>query len=792
MKKKKMIILLILILIFIVIAPTYASFSYLNEGKLFSFLKTDTLKLHYEELTKKGHGISINDIFPVDSNEQEKENDNYFNFKITGHANEKNTIPVVITAMISDESDSSLGNIIDFYLTEVSKNGGETPTELFKNGLPKYNELSQYSNGPVDRERIIYTDLVETDNYEKMFRLRMWIDEMADISDYFQEGDKYFSITVNVYTDGGIYKTAMPVTSYSINFNNNSGTGTMKTQKLSKNETQKISKNEFVKEGYIFSRWNTEQDASGEDYFDEEEIINLGNTTLYAIWAPEDAVAESNGIYYSSISAALSKTDANLPTQKIYLLKDVKEEFIIDSSKNVTLNCLNHTIENINNTAKNVDITNKGNLNLINCNIKSSALAAAINNEKNANLVVEKTNISAVGDRQAIYNSGGNVEIKNGSNLSSTTSARSTLQNLSGGNAVISGGTIVSSKSSAINNSGTLTIGVDDQEINNDIPIIRGSTSAVSGNAFNFYDGTLMGKNEVLSNNNMVITNNDNISLKHGQQTIDNDNYKIIMATETKKYNISFDANGGTLIETKMTVIAGSSINNLPIPIKEMMSFDGWYTDLEDGIKIDENYIPDKDMNLYAKWEKEKEFQLVFSQDGPCTFNGLKNNITGNECLKYADKKYIDTGIYLFNSENYKNDFELYFEIDEYNPKVQESGSQQTLISAKNEVGEGIIVPGFALRRNGDNLSLAFSFDGNNKVEINRKYDEIKSLKISRINQKLYYSFNDETLKLLGDMSSFENTFDFPVTFGCALDKDKKEIRNVKATLSNMYIKIKK
>lgn len=75
-------------------------------------------------------------------------------------------------------------------------------------------------------------------------------------------------------------------------------------------------------------------------------------------------------------------------------------------------------------------------------------------------------------------------------------------------------------------------------------------------------------------------------------------------------------------------------------------------------------------------------------------------------------------------------------------------------------------------------------------VTINRNYREVQSLKIKRIDGKLYYSFNGGNLTFLLDMNNFDDYFDVPVTFDASLNYNNDPFRFIKATISNMYIKL--
>ena len=193
-----------LALLLITSGVTVAFFTYIKQGSTVNTITSGGITFHYKELKGIGHGISIVDALPTD-NETARTSDKYFDFKITSTTTGGVTIPYVVTARMSSDSDSILGNIVNIYLTEVNGNS-ETPTDLFddvdgesKPIYVKYNSLSNYNN--LANEKIIYTDTVNTSNYEKDFKLRMWIDGGVNLntgdgtSDY---NNKKFSITVNV------------------------------------------------------------------------------------------------------------------------------------------------------------------------------------------------------------------------------------------------------------------------------------------------------------------------------------------------------------------------------------------------------------------------------------------------------------------------------------------------------------------------------------------------------------------------------------------------------------------
>ena len=83
-------------------------------------------------------------------------------------------------------------------------------------------------------------------------------------------------------------------------------------------------------------------------------------------------------------------------------------------------------------------------------------------------------------------------------------------------------------------------------------------------------------------------------------------------------------------------------------------SMNNSFTDLETGEMVDSTYEPTGDMTLYAKWNN---FPYVFRQDGACTFGGSDGTITGADCSDYVGRKYIDTGVNLYNTTNHDKDY---------------------------------------------------------------------------------------------------------------------------------------
>ena len=202
-KKKQIIITLIGIisLIVITVGVTYAFFNYSRTGTTDNVVKTGGITFLYTEVSGVGKGISLTEAYPVADSigKVQVGEGKVFDFKVTSNISMNSSIGYQVTAR--KKTGSTLANsAVKVYLTEV--NG--TEQELL---LSKYSELSQTDKVDISKydERILYEATVpaNTANYEKNFKLRMWISDDTDFTDG-SMNDKTFTLTVNVYADGKV------------------------------------------------------------------------------------------------------------------------------------------------------------------------------------------------------------------------------------------------------------------------------------------------------------------------------------------------------------------------------------------------------------------------------------------------------------------------------------------------------------------------------------------------------------------------------------------------------------
>ncbi|MBR7042287.1 MAG: InlB B-repeat-containing protein, partial [Bacilli bacterium] len=299
-----------------------------------------------------------------------------------------------------------------------------------------------------------------------------------------------------------------------------------------------------TKSEYDFGGWFTNTNYSVEVTVD---TIITGNVTFYALWIPTNAVAEINRSYFTSVQAAVDSEMTGKTTIK--LLKDVSYTTKIDlfdknTTKDIVLDLQGHTITNTSTNA----IRTKATLEIKNGTIIGTSANGTIDIGSGGYLVINSGRIENSGERAAIYNDGGTVEI--GETAYITTNAqwksdnnRGSVQNKSG-TTTITGGTIINTRSSdsyAVSVSvGTLVIGTKNNAYDTENLILQGETGGIYSNVnYSLYDGIIKGKTVAVNDENKIT------SIEDGSFKINDtgDNYNVLYYTlEIPKYKIEFDA----------------------------------------------------------------------------------------------------------------------------------------------------------------------------------------------------------------------------------------------------------
>ena len=362
------------------------------------------------------------------------------------------------------------------------------------------------------------------------------------------------------------------------------------------------------KSGYNFGGWWT---ANYESRVTEETIIT-SDMTLYAKWIPLGKQAEMNNEFYDTIQLALAAATDTKTT--IILLEDVSYTVSVDlfdnnTTKNIVLDLNGHTLTNTSTQA----IKTKTTLEVMNGTVIDTSANGTIDVGTDGHLILHDCRVENTSNRAAIYNDGGLVEI--GDNVYLTSKAqyqsskkRGTLQNVTG-TTVISGKTEIYNTRSADSYAvsviaGSLTIGNKDDEYDKDLIIMQGNVCGIYSDVdYSMYDGIAKGKTNAVNNTSKIA--GIEIGATHVDGT-DGDYKTYYYEINNPYYVINLEANGGTVNPTTLYVDKGQEIGSqLPTPTRGVYTFDGWYTNLTDGILVDEHTIPQGNDTYYAKWHYE-------------------------------------------------------------------------------------------------------------------------------------------------------------------------------------------
>lgn len=382
------------------------------------------------------------------------------------------------------------------------------------------------------------------------------------------------------------------------------------TQEFTYGTPQNIINNTQNIQGKVFGNWNTEEDGSGTEYEEGQEVNNLATVdgtiiNLYAIWY--DGVARIGSTYYSTLQLALSDVPTNSPQTTVELLANVSENLTVAKNQNINLDLRNHTV----NVTADTLLDNYGTVTISNGILDSSSTnTATINNQKNASLTITGGQVimSNPKGKQAIYNNGGTLEIsgsaiiRSESNPEQTSNSRATVQNLNSGTLNITGGTIIASYFQGINNAATMSIGTKDGNVNRTSPVIQGATNGINSSTnFTFYDGIIKAKTAAINNETKVSDIETGYEIAHGEETIDSQLYKTAYLGITN--TVTFNGNGGTSSEASRRVENGNEIGTLPNATRNGYLLIGWFTLAEGGTQIDAQTIVTSDITYFAHWQ---------------------------------------------------------------------------------------------------------------------------------------------------------------------------------------------
>lgn len=217
-QSRMLLVLSLFLLIAVTAGVSYAFFNYVKLGSTENVITTGTITFLYDEKDASGNGIIITDALPTtDANGKVLTgNNNTFDFKVLSTTTGNTNISYEVTAR--KKSDSTVPDTaIKLYLTEVG-NDIETPAPLTlrDTSVARFSELNQTTINVGDGtvEKTIYKGNIpaSSTDYEKNFRLRMWIADDTDYSptqdsegnDIYPMNNKKFTVSVNVYANANV------------------------------------------------------------------------------------------------------------------------------------------------------------------------------------------------------------------------------------------------------------------------------------------------------------------------------------------------------------------------------------------------------------------------------------------------------------------------------------------------------------------------------------------------------------------------------------------------------------
>ena len=106
--------------------------------------------------------------------------------------------------------------------------------------------------------------------------------------------------------------------------------------------------------------------------------------------------------------------------------------------------------------------------------------------------------------------------------------------------------------------------------------------------------------------------------------TVTNGDIIAITASEYSQYikgafNVTFNANGGTVSENSRIVYFGTAIGSLPVPKRDYYTFQGWFTSAEGGKRVTDTTVFSSatDTAIYAQWKLNEVTTWVKASEMP-------------------------------------------------------------------------------------------------------------------------------------------------------------------------------
>ena len=116
-----------------------------------------------------------------------------------------------------------------------------------------------------------------------------------------------------------------------------------------------------------------------------------------------------------------------------------------------------------------------------------------------------------------------------------------------------------------------------------------------------------------------------------------------IGSNSNSKYTVTFNPNGGEVNQVTRKINQGESIGDLPEPVRNDYTFDGWWTSINDGTRVNKNFIPSSDTTIYAHWAYDLDCNNFETDSWDTIVSNIDQNPT---TYPIGCTKEVDLGTY--------------------------------------------------------------------------------------------------------------------------------------------------
>ena len=427
------------------------------------------------------------------------------------------------------------------------------------------------------------------------------------------------------YELNGTYSDNAPVSlypvwtanTYKVTFNANGGAGMMAEQSFTHGEAEKaLTANTFTRADHIFTGWNTAANGSGTAYADGASISLTGDLTLYAQWTEvhniTGTVTEQDSGPLVGISVKLMQGNNKLAedTTKdggVFAFNNVPlgsynvvAEKMIDSSTKTKTELVVIEHEDVNNLSVIMPSQNVSSTLAVTGNDTPDIVVGGLDDEAVENAADGSTHVS-IGmsiEKQADATDGGESAVKTQQEAIKTVAGGAQAANIDFLDIKV--------QKTTTTGSGSETTTITDTQTVLELIIPYDMTGKHGITVYRYHDG----RAEAFRKLNGKPTT----SKQDGTFWLDETNHFIYTYTNQFStyaigynsagvYNITLNANGGTVSSATLTTDTSGKLTSLPTPTRSgSYTFNGWYTAASGGTQVTTATEFSSNQTIYAQW----------------------------------------------------------------------------------------------------------------------------------------------------------------------------------------------